>query len=234
MKATFDGVPYSGSMVKYGAPQHMLGMLKSIREQIGKGPGDTVEVTIVKDETERTVEVPAEFEKLLKKEKVWARFRRDQLHPQTGIHPVDHGGEARRDPRQPDRESRRDAAQRRENTRQSGPVTMVLKGWTGPANLTQRAPFARLKDAAGRAIPFPRLIRLDGRVVSLTPLAAVARRRLRNRCFAPDSCPVPKWRNWQTRMVQVHVLARVWGFESLLRHQENSHLVLNLNVNLLK
>ncbi len=29
----------------------------------------------------------------------------------------------------------------------------------------------------------------------------------------------PKWRNWQTRMVQVHVLARVWGFESLLRHQ---------------
>src|SRR5271167_3266485 len=30
---------------------------------------------------------------------------------------------------------------------------------------------------------------------------------------------VPKWRNWQTRMVQVHVLARVWGFESLLRHQ---------------
>ena len=30
---------------------------------------------------------------------------------------------------------------------------------------------------------------------------------------------VPKWRNWQTRVVQVHVLARVWGFESLLRHQ---------------
>ena len=32
---------------------------------------------------------------------------------------------------------------------------------------------------------------------------------------------VPKWRNWQTRVVQVHVLARVWGFESLLRHHEN-------------
>ena len=30
---------------------------------------------------------------------------------------------------------------------------------------------------------------------------------------------VPKWRNWQTRMVQVHVLARVWGFESPPRHQ---------------
>jgi hypothetical protein len=34
-----------------------------------------------------------------------------------------------------------------------------------------------------------------------------------------DLCLVPKWRNWQTRVVQVHVLARVWGFESLLRHQ---------------
>jgi hypothetical protein len=31
---------------------------------------------------------------------------------------------------------------------------------------------------------------------------------------------MPKWRNWQTRMVQVHVPARVWGFESLLRHQQ--------------
>ena len=56
VKATFDGVPYTGSMIKYGAPQHMLGILKNIREQIGKGPGDMVEVTIEKDEAERTVE----------------------------------------------------------------------------------------------------------------------------------------------------------------------------------
>ena len=34
-------------------------------------------------------------------------------------------------------------------------------------------------------------------------------------------CLVPKWRNWQTRVVQVHVLARVWGFESLLRHHSS-------------
>ena len=74
VKATFDGVPYTGSMMKYGAPQHMLGILKNIREQIGKGPGDMVEVTVQKDETERSVEVPPELEKLLKKEKVWAAF----------------------------------------------------------------------------------------------------------------------------------------------------------------
>jgi hypothetical protein len=76
VKATFDGVPYSGSLVKYGAPQHMLGILKTIREQIGKGPGDTVEVTIERDETERTVEVPAEFKTLLKKEKLLPVFEK--------------------------------------------------------------------------------------------------------------------------------------------------------------
>ena len=74
VRATFDGVPYSGSLVKYGAPQHMLGILKAVREQIGKGPGDLVEVTIEKDEAERTVDVPPDFEKLLKKEKVRAAF----------------------------------------------------------------------------------------------------------------------------------------------------------------
>jgi hypothetical protein len=74
VKATFDGVPYSGSMVKYGAPQHMLGILKSIREHLGKGPGDMIDVTIEKDESERTVEVPPAFEKVLKMEKVWLAF----------------------------------------------------------------------------------------------------------------------------------------------------------------
>lgn len=76
VKGTFDGVPYTGSMMKYGAPQHMLGILKSIREQIGKGPGDVVEVTVEKDEAERMIEAPREFEKLLKKEKVWAAFEK--------------------------------------------------------------------------------------------------------------------------------------------------------------
>src|SRR5579862_5533362 len=33
---------------------------------------------------------------------------------------------------------------------------------------------------------------------------------------------LPSWRNWQTRMVQVHVPATVWGFESLRWHQNVS------------
>ncbi len=68
VKATFNGVPYSGSLIKYGDPQHMLPMLKAIREEIGKGPGDAIEVVVWKDEETRTLEVPAPFEKLLKKE----------------------------------------------------------------------------------------------------------------------------------------------------------------------
>lgn len=74
--ASFDGVPYAGSLVKYGFPQHMLPVLKSIREKISKGPGDTVDVVIKRDDSVRTVEVPAEFAKLMKKEGVLADFEK--------------------------------------------------------------------------------------------------------------------------------------------------------------
>ena len=36
--ATFDGVPYAGSLVRMGTPGHILGMRKDIRAQIGKQP----------------------------------------------------------------------------------------------------------------------------------------------------------------------------------------------------
>ena len=76
VKATFDGVPYNGSLVKYGAPQHMLGILKSVREQIGKGPGDSLEVVVWKDDEIRTVEIPTAFKALLKKEGLLAGFEK--------------------------------------------------------------------------------------------------------------------------------------------------------------
>lgn len=74
VKATFDGVPYSGSLMRCGLPEHMLGVLKSIREQIGKGPGDTVSVEVWKDEAERTVAIPPELAKLLKNERLTETF----------------------------------------------------------------------------------------------------------------------------------------------------------------
>ena len=74
VKATFNRVPYMGSLDRCGRPHHMLGLLKAIREQIGKGPGDTVEVVVWKDEGERVVAVPAHFEELMKREGLLSFF----------------------------------------------------------------------------------------------------------------------------------------------------------------
>lgn len=76
VNATFDGVPYAGSLVKYGRPEHMLPILKAIREQIGKGPGESVKVELWKDEEVRTLDIPAPFAALLKKEKLMASFEK--------------------------------------------------------------------------------------------------------------------------------------------------------------
>jgi uncharacterized protein YdeI (YjbR/CyaY-like superfamily) len=54
----------------------MLGVLKGIREQIGKRPGDTLDVVLWKDEQERTVELPADFESLIKREGLLAAFEK--------------------------------------------------------------------------------------------------------------------------------------------------------------
>ncbi len=49
---TFDGIPYDGSIVNMGVKNedgsicYIIGMLKSIREQLNKSEGDEVEVTV--------------------------------------------------------------------------------------------------------------------------------------------------------------------------------------------
>lgn len=44
--ATFDGVPYDGSLVRMKTPCHIIGIRKDIREKIGKQPGDKIKVTV--------------------------------------------------------------------------------------------------------------------------------------------------------------------------------------------
>ena len=52
VEATFDGVPYSGSVVNMGAKDadgnicYIIGITKAIRQKIGKTFGDSVEVAI--------------------------------------------------------------------------------------------------------------------------------------------------------------------------------------------
>lgn len=74
VKATFDGVPYAGSLIKYGNLKHMLPVLKAIREQIGKAPGDTVAVVLWKDDAERILDVPPAFQKRMKEEELLPFF----------------------------------------------------------------------------------------------------------------------------------------------------------------
>ena len=57
VRATFDGVEYRGSIASMGG-EKVLGVLKAIREQLGKGPGDELAVTVVRDDAPRTVAVP--------------------------------------------------------------------------------------------------------------------------------------------------------------------------------
>ena len=50
--ATFDGIPYDGSIVNMGVKDengnicYIIGVLKSIRIKLGKSDGDTVEVQV--------------------------------------------------------------------------------------------------------------------------------------------------------------------------------------------
>lgn len=64
IKASIDGVPYRGSLVRMGGEAHMLIILKSVREKIGKSFGDEVEISLEEDTEARVVAVPDELGRL--------------------------------------------------------------------------------------------------------------------------------------------------------------------------
>lgn len=72
--ATFDGQPYRGTAVRMGSNCHMMPILKAIREQIGKQPGDKVKVTIEPDTEPRVVKPPKDFAAAMKAEPEAAAF----------------------------------------------------------------------------------------------------------------------------------------------------------------
>ncbi len=61
VRATIDGEPYRGSLVRMGGPSHLLIVVKAIRARIGKEAGDEVEVTLEEDAGPRTVEPPEDL-----------------------------------------------------------------------------------------------------------------------------------------------------------------------------
>jgi len=73
VNATIDGAPYRGSLVRMGGECHVLGVLKEIRERIGKQVGDVVEVAVEEDTAPRVVDVPGDLAAALRQEPVAAR-----------------------------------------------------------------------------------------------------------------------------------------------------------------
>ncbi len=75
VRVTYDGIAYRGSMVKMGMPKHILLILKEIREQLGKSPGDRIRVTVELDDAPRVVVLAADVEAAYKKAGVLDRYR---------------------------------------------------------------------------------------------------------------------------------------------------------------
>ena len=62
VRATFDGIPYDGSIVNMGVKNadgsvcYVIGVLKAIRAKLGKRSGDTIHVVIEPKETKNAAE----------------------------------------------------------------------------------------------------------------------------------------------------------------------------------
>ena len=66
-RATFDGrVTYRGSLAKMGGQSAMILLRKDVRAELGKEPGDSLEVVIELDDKPRTVALPGYLEKALR------------------------------------------------------------------------------------------------------------------------------------------------------------------------
>lgn len=69
VRAVIEGVPYRGILSRMGGDQHILIILKGIREQIGKTFGDEIAITVEPDTEPRVVEVPKDLASEFKKNK---------------------------------------------------------------------------------------------------------------------------------------------------------------------
>ena len=58
----FDGVPYQGTMLRYGTEMHIIIVVKKVREAIGKQAPDTVHVKVKLDDRPREVIIPEDVQ----------------------------------------------------------------------------------------------------------------------------------------------------------------------------
>jgi len=65
IKALIEGEPYRGTLVRMGGPEHLLLVLKDIREKIGKSFGDEIEIELEEDIEPRQVEAPQDLKDVM-------------------------------------------------------------------------------------------------------------------------------------------------------------------------
>ncbi|MFC5649089.1 YdeI/OmpD-associated family protein [Paenibacillus solisilvae] len=76
VKAVFDGTAeYRGSLAKMGLDCHCLGVTKKVRGQLGKKPGEWVQVRLSQDTEPRIVEVPEDLLNELRHHKIESVFQ---------------------------------------------------------------------------------------------------------------------------------------------------------------
>ncbi|MGH2660480.1 MAG: YdeI/OmpD-associated family protein [Actinomycetota bacterium] len=71
VQATFNGVPYRGSIVKMGGVM-VLGVTKAIMAEAGIVAGDSLDVVVENEDAPREVETPPELAKALRKNSISA------------------------------------------------------------------------------------------------------------------------------------------------------------------
>lgn len=69
VKASFENVPYRGTLVRMNTDCHILGILKDIRAKLNKNIGDVVNVTFEEDTEPRVIEIPVDILKVLTQNK---------------------------------------------------------------------------------------------------------------------------------------------------------------------
>jgi len=62
VKVTMEGESFVWRLIRMGGPHHIVGVPKGIRVKAGKDVGDTIEISVVADDTPREVVVPADLE----------------------------------------------------------------------------------------------------------------------------------------------------------------------------
>ena len=65
VKVTLEGETFVWRLIRMGTPHHVVGVPKGIRDKLGKGIGDSIEITVEADNTPREVVVPTDLEAAL-------------------------------------------------------------------------------------------------------------------------------------------------------------------------